>query len=128
MNVGDVVTLKIKNLLWDKRHLYGFDIKEFKEYTGTVVPNLKGLGPDVVCITTGHRDFPVRIIEKDLIVGSNVPVDKPKINFESWVVLGSKGSKYNITRSDNHYECSCPSYQFRRTCKHINELKTRLAA
>lgn len=127
MNVGDNVSIKVRNPLWPARDRYAQLIPEFNYYTGTIVPTLRGFGNDVVCISTGQKQFPVRVIDRDRIVGLDAAESK-EINFESWVVIGSKGSKYNVTKNDKHFECSCPSYQFRRSCKHINELKSRLAA
>lgn len=128
MNVGETVTVKVRNPLWPARARYAQSIPEFNIYTGTVVPTVRGYGADVLCLSTGQKQFPVRIIDLDRIVGQEKSVKTSQNNFESWVVIGSKGSKYNVTKNGKHFECSCPAYQFRRSCKHINELKTRLAA
>ena len=128
MNVGDVVTIKVLNPVWHMRDRFAQDIKQYNTFTGTIVPTLRGYGNDVLCLTTGQKQFPVRVIDRDRIVGLDEDKKPSQNNYESWVVIGSKGSKYNVSRNDKHFECSCPSYQFRRSCKHINELKTRLAA
>lgn len=128
MNVGDTVTLKVRNPIWPMRDRYAQDIPEFNVFTGTVVPTIRGYGKDVVCLSTGQKQFPVRIIDLDRIVGYEPTKKASENNFESWDVIGSKGSKYKVTRNGKHFECSCPSHQFRRSCKHVNELKSRLAA
>ena len=61
--------IKVKNLLWEKRHLYAAGvIREFYEYTGTQVPAPKSAVPGAICLTTGEKTFPVRMIDPAYIV------------------------------------------------------------
>lgn len=41
-------------------------------------------------------------------------------------VPGSKGACYTITRKGNTWTCTCQGFEFRKTCKHINEKKKEL--
>ena len=41
-----------------------------------------------------------------------------------WSVQGKK-SKYTVTFKNEHYSCTCPGYEFRKRCKHIEEIKSR---
>lgn len=40
---------------------------------------------------------------------------------ETITVEGSKGKKYILEKIAGRYVCSCPGYQFRRSCKHSQE-------
>ena len=36
-----------------------------------------------------------------------------------WQVEGSKGAVYTVTEEQGQRRCTCPGFQFRRTCKHV---------
>lgn len=36
-----------------------------------------------------------------------------------WQVQGSKGNVYTVTQRDGHKSCTCPGFQFRKACKHV---------
>ena len=38
-------------------------------------------------------------------------------------VKGSKGQKYTVTKRGSKWECQCRGFQFRRDCKHIQNLR-----
>jgi len=38
-------------------------------------------------------------------------------------VKGSKGNKYTVTKRGSKWECQCRGFQFRRDCKHIQNLR-----
>jgi hypothetical protein len=38
-------------------------------------------------------------------------------------VKGSKGQKYTVTKRGPKWECQCRGFQFRRDCKHIQNLR-----
>jgi len=48
------------------------------------------------------------------------PVQQP-IAKETIEVEGSNGKKYILEKLGGRYVCSCPGYQFRRSCKHSQE-------
>jgi len=43
-------------------------------------------------------------------------------------VKGSKGNKYTVTKRGSRWECECRGFQFRRDCKHIENLKILLSS
>ena len=49
--------------------------------------------------------------------------DKPLEVKDKWVVEGSKGNKYTVTKVGDIYKCSCPGYGFRRKCKHSKKVE-----
>ena len=95
-------------------------------YEGKVLPSYKWLNDREFCLS-GDSLFPIRVmninqIEKmELVSGSlSLVSDQP----ETFIVDGSKGNKYTVTRSKSNWSCTCPGFQFRNQCKHISERKT----
>jgi hypothetical protein len=41
-----------------------------------------------------------------------------------WTVAGSKGNAYRVEEYEGAWRCSCPGYQYRRKCRHIEEKRT----
>lgn len=115
--------IKVKNLLWDKRHLYAVGVvREFDEYEGTQVPAPKGAAPGTICLTTGQSKFPIRMISPEYIVSiDNTEVVAPVVSQEIKVVdiVGSKGKTYQVTITPTGRSCTCSGYEFRKSCKHI---------
>jgi len=42
---------------------------------------------------------------------------------QRWTVTGSKGSAYTVQEYGGAWRCSCPGYQFRRKCRHIEGVR-----
>ncbi len=124
LQVGNKVTIKVKNLLWSKRDRYMADVvgPEVNEYTGTVVRE-KWFNDNEVGLTTGVARFPFRRINKELIVevnGAKVEYTKPISEKKVTItVQGSKGNTYIVTKEGDRKSCTCPGFGFRRTCKHL---------
>ena len=51
-----------------------------------------------------------------------VASDAPQM--ERWTVEGSKGNSYRVEAFNGLWRCSCKGYEFRRKCRHIEEVKT----
>lgn len=125
LNVGDVVTIKVRNPLYHMRDRYanGYVGPEFNDYTGTIMRE-KWFDANEVGITTGNVNFPFRRIKRENIVAVNeATVDFTPIKTERMTktVKGSKGDTYVVTKDNGHVSCTCSGYKFRRTCKHIQE-------
>ncbi len=125
LQVGNTVTIKVKNILWPSRHLYapGVVQNEYNIYTGTIMRE-KWFDNDEIGITTGNPDFTFRRIKRERIVSVNdtkvdyvKPVDTAKVTIE---VKGSKGDTYIVTKESGKSSCTCPGFSFRRTCKHLS--------
>ena len=41
---------------------------------------------------------------------------------DRWMVEGSNGNRYTITKVGDIFKCSCPGYGFRRKCKHSKKI------
>lgn len=126
LTVGNTVTVKVRNPLYHARDRYanGYIGPEFAEYTGTVVHE-KWHGDDKIGLTTDVRGYPVRVLSRANIVevsGAKVDFTPVKSDREVITVQGSKGNTYIVTKENGKASCSCPGYNFRRTCKHVQEV------
>ena len=48
--------------------------------------------------------------------------DEPIEVKDRWIVEGSKGNKYTVTKVGDTFKCSCPGFGFRRKCKHSQRI------
>lgn len=98
--------------------------------TGIVEKATKFTPPNFVRIVTDF-DSPVRVreISLDRITdiryadGRTAGIQTVDTDIKTFVVDGSKGSKYIVVKSKNSWTCSCPGFQFRKSCRHIKELQ-----
>jgi hypothetical protein len=87
---------------------------------GRVVKAHKWLTDREFCIT-GDAAFPVRVINSaqvedlEIISGSAQNIDT---DVKTWTVQGSKGNEYTVSRWPGGWSCTCPGFQFRKSCKH----------
>jgi len=44
-------------------------------------------------------------------------------SIKSITVKGSKGNVYTVTKVGGQWQCTCPGYQFRKACKHLDEAR-----
>lgn len=126
LEVGNEISVKVKNPLWEVRDRYFIYIPEFNFYKGVIVQQ-KRFAATQIGLTTDDSDFSVRILEKKHIVAIN----EQEINFKdleeikpiSFKVTGSKGNVYTVVRDSAGTTCDCPGFTFRRNCKHITEMQ-----
>jgi hypothetical protein len=98
--------------------------------TGVVEKATRFTPPNFVRIVTDF-DSPVRIREIPLhrvtsleySDGRTAGRAATKENTQTWSVEGSKGSRYTVVRTQSTWACTCPGFQFRKSCRHIQELK-----
>ena len=126
LTVGNTVTIKVRNSLYDVRDRYanGYVGPEFNEYTGIVVHE-KWYGDDKIGLTTDMKHFPVRVLSLANIVevlGAKVDYTPVKSTRETITVQGSKGNTYIVTKENGKATCTCPGFGFRKTCKHVQEV------
>lgn len=101
-------------------HKMGMGRSEYT-YEGELVATPKWVDYDAIALTTGERKFPFRIIPKENIIS----MDGSSYKFEAkpvdrvFIVDGSKGNQYTVTIGTKYKNCTCPAFQFRRSCKHI---------
>jgi hypothetical protein len=114
-----MITVKVRNPLWNKRHLYAYPIQEFNYHTGELVPNPRWCNEDQFCLTTGNPAFPFRVIDKNDVAGAGKP-KKTVSTVKTVSVPGSKpGSSYLVTVNGSNSSCTCVGFGYRGDCKHI---------
>ena len=106
-----------------KHTIYGKT--QVNTYEGVEMPTPKWVDYPALTLSTGERQFPFRIIDRDNIVSIDNAVVEHKITAEpvkkTIKVSGSKGSTYLVTINGKHKSCTCAGFQFRRSCKHVAE-------
>jgi hypothetical protein len=123
MNVGDVVTLRVRDARNPAVYVSGV-VREFNEYSGKILPNPKWVSSDSICISTGESHFPFRIIDRERIIELGEPVVAVSSRSDTFIVQGSKpGTTYTVTRDGSHWSCTCVGFGFRKDCKHVRECK-----
>jgi hypothetical protein len=98
--------------------------------TGVVEKATKFTPPNFVRIVTDF-DSPVRIREIPLhrvtsleyADGRSAAREATKEDTRTWSVEGSRGSHYTVIRTRSTWTCTCSGFQFRKSCRHITELK-----
>jgi hypothetical protein len=70
------------------------------------------------------REIPLdRITKLEYADGRNAAKESVNTDTHTWSVEGSRGSRYTVIRTRSTWTCTCPGFQFRKTCRHITELK-----
>ena len=105
-----------------QHNLYGR--KTTTVYSGEEMPLPKWVEYPAIALSTGDRQFPIRIIAKNDIIKINDNVVEPKFVAEPVAkrtikVSGSKGITYLVTINGKYKSCTCSGFQFRRSCKHV---------
>lgn len=58
-----------------------------------------------------------------LVVPKNVfGYTKPEEKGESWEIVGSKGEKYLVRKTEGVLKCSCPGFTYRGDCRHVKQI------
>jgi hypothetical protein len=99
--------------------------------TGVVEKATKFTPPDFIRIVTDFdspvrtREIPVsRITNIEYSDGRTADTHTVDSDTRSWTVEGSRGGvQYIVATTNNTWSCTCPGFQFRRTCKHVVQLK-----
>ena len=108
----------IRNPQYAHRDRYRFAVEEFLTYQGDAV-SLKHVGADSIALSTGIKDWPVRVIPRAWVTEIDGAVyAHTSSQTQTKTVKGSKGEEYTVTLGAKP-SCTCTGFQFRRTCKHI---------
>jgi hypothetical protein len=98
------------------------------EITGEQLNTIKWLTPDQIAVANPQHPNGFSIIDKRNILwirdanGSKATI-KVDPDYRQWTVKGSKGNEYLVIRSKGQYNCSCPGFTYRKSCRHITEVK-----
>lgn len=111
------------------KETYIFSKNEFRDttYSGKVIAAPYPISNTEFCLedkTThhGHRIINLRnVIDLKVIQGSSKPV-KQHTKIIHMEVPGSKGNIYHVTNETGRWTCTCAGFQFRRQCKHVQNI------
>ena len=87
---------------------------------------------DTIAFHTDCPNVPNRVISINSIRGvqrlgtGTVVADQPQI--PTWTVAGSQGSMYTVRMEARKYSCSCPGFQFRNHCRHVEQIRNQKVA
>jgi hypothetical protein len=112
------VKIKVKNLMWDRRSAYAFDLPEFLEFEGEAA-SPKWLSKNQMALRVNDLDVPIRVFDKNSILeidGVEQTAKVEKANLEVKLVSGSNGKVYEVVAG---HSCTCPGFTFRGTCRHL---------
>jgi len=96
---------------------------------GVVVPNNKSTHPGYFSVRVNCEYVPIREIllanVKKLEIDGKKAKATQKAAYEekTWVVKGSKGDEYTVTKIGSKMSCTCVGFQYRRKCKHVEGVK-----
>lgn len=117
-----MVKVTVKNPEFGRKGIWMFEQPEYFEYEGEEI-KVKWVGDDSLALTTDIPDFPFRVIRRSLIVNvDGSAVKQTATPTRTVVVKGSKGQDYIVTLGASK-SCTCPGFQFRKFCKHVNDTK-----
>jgi hypothetical protein len=98
--------------------------------TGIVEKATKFTPPNFVRIVTDFdspvriREIPIdRVTKLEYADGRDATTESVNTDTRTWSVEGSRGSRYTVIRTRSTWTCTCPGFQFRKSCRHITELK-----
>jgi hypothetical protein len=57
--------------------------------------------------------------------GVDLKEDKPVTGNLQWSIVGSKGDRYTVEKTDNGFVCSCSGFKFRGNCRHVKEVEAK---
>lgn len=122
-----MITVRMKNILYDVRHRYSASvyIPEYNDYTGEIVPKPSWCKDNQFALTTGDKDAPFRILETDnIICGWLLPVSEQSVDRRYASIPGKSGRRHNVYLSDDglQFSCDCTGFGYRRTCSHVTEV------
>lgn len=98
------------------------------EITGEQLDTIKWLKPDEMAISNPAHPNKFSILHKKNILwikdlaGNKSTVKVADLDYKQWTVKGSKGDEYLVIRQEGQYNCTCPGYTYRKTCRHIIEV------
>jgi hypothetical protein len=100
---------------------------EFLHVIGTVTSTPDGKDdPDLFGVLVPGSPVPLRVIDLRRVVSINGVklVGTPElVEPQSVEVKGSKGGSYMVTSRLGVWECTCPGFNFHRSCKHITKVR-----
>ena len=119
----DTVIVETKH----KQHYYkSTEPFVYNTIIGEILTDKHWLQPNEIAVSNPNHPNGFSVIAEQNIVaitnaeGIKVTIPKKQADKE-WKVTGSKGDIYLVKRTNGHYTCQCPGFQYRGKCRHITE-------
>lgn len=108
---------------WVPNHTYyvSDDRRKMVGYIKAGTKSLLKLSKPMSFDTRGRKFTVVKRGEADSVYFGAPPQPKPAANVVS--VAGSGGKTYFVTVQPGRMSCTCPGFQFRNKCKHVDSMK-----
>ena len=123
--VGSVVRVTTR---WPNENLYSKAEWKDNVYEGVVVRSNAWDQPDTFKIQVDNPYHPNPIIplgrvhKLEILSGGTTAVND---EVKMFTVAGSKGQTYTVTKTGSQWTCTCPGFQFRKACKHLDEARSK---
>ena len=121
VSLDDIISIKTKKV--ETPYL----TREAEQFMALQLPQreIPGFGPrDIRYIRFDDKEFQIRNLPENWVDTVN---GKPYAIPTHWVIDGSKGNKYDVNRSGDHWTCSCASFKYRKgECKHIKGVRNEI--
>ena len=122
--VGSTVTVKTQYYMPSFHRENRYDMEEI---TGTILNDFKWLQPNQFVIANPRNPKGISVISLTHVIDlkdsagktATVKIDS---DYRQWTVKGSKGNEYLVICQKGLYNCTCPGYTYRKTCRHIAEI------
>ena len=123
--IGSQVTIKTQYFMpsYHRQDRYAVE-----EITGTIVNDFKWLQPNQFVISNPKNPSGVSVVSLEKVIeikdlqGRMAKLALPTDDYKEWVITGSKGNEYLVIRVKGKYNCTCPGYTYRKSCRHIAEV------
>lgn len=129
-------TLTVTTDYTDYMRGFASGVPRTRTYSGTVVKSASYDDPLTFRMTTGDPSYPVRVVPLDHVTdivtsdGSAVTkTEAKKIEVTAWEVKSDsrKGGTYTVTREGKHFSCNCLGFTYRKSCRHVIAIKSKVA-
>jgi len=71
-----ILSIRVRNRNYDRRHLFAYRIPEYTVYTGELVKRRSWMSPDEFRLSTGDKVYPYRVIHMDDVVDGLLHSDR----------------------------------------------------
>jgi hypothetical protein len=112
--------VQVQNPEYDRRDIWQFDQPQYHYYEGDSVV-VKHVGAHELALSTGHADWPFRVIQRRRIVAIDGAAYHYQEAEQTRTVKGSRGDVYTVTLGARP-ACTCTGFQYRKSCKHTQAL------
>ena len=118
----EIMRVRVRNTQANRVGIWQFHQPEYFEYEGEEVKP-KWVSADELALTTGDPEWPVRVIQRSLIISiDGTSVSQPSSKALNRIVRGSKGDEYVVSNASGRWTCTCSGFQFRKSCRHLESV------